>query len=290
MNFKISTFLLTLLFVSTLQREVAWDLLQPMEMSHNPMHDASNIARAVQGIKVQSRIVGGFEARPNMFPYQAALNINTPNGTYFCGGSVISKRTILTAAHCAEGATDFVILLGTNTLNAATPGEMEVKTNTSIVHPDWNPDNLTNDIALVLLNEDITFSDQIKPVTLESSSSQNDNIVNMTARVSGWGKDSDAAIGITNKLRYTFVRTTDRSTCKRYYGQFPPNDICVSGRTGLWLRGACSGDSGGPLTINKIQVGIVSFGGLLCQAGIPGGYTRVAPYIDFIMENSDYQE
>lgn len=48
------------------------------------------------------RIVGGDEAIPNSFPYQAGLFLHMPEGTGLCGGSIVSTRYILTAAHCVD--------------------------------------------------------------------------------------------------------------------------------------------------------------------------------------------
>ena len=51
------------------------------------------------------RIVGGEKTDIKEHPWQVALNINTPKGTYLCGGSIIKQRWVLTAAHCIEPGT-----------------------------------------------------------------------------------------------------------------------------------------------------------------------------------------
>merc|ERR1712107_205407 len=59
-----------------------------------------------------SRIVGGYEAVPHSFPWMAALFVDEQ---WFCGGTLISDEWVLTAAHCANGASSMRIMLGAHT-------------------------------------------------------------------------------------------------------------------------------------------------------------------------------
>ena len=61
---------------------------------------------------VQVRVWGGQEARPNEFPWAALVIIrNTSSQPYLsCGGSLLTDRHLLTAAHCMEPGNIFVIL------------------------------------------------------------------------------------------------------------------------------------------------------------------------------------
>ncbi|KAJ8972757.1 hypothetical protein NQ314_000049 [Rhamnusium bicolor] len=62
-----------------------------------------------------------------------------------------------------------------------------------------------------------------------------------------------------------------------------PSHVCTSG---AGIVGACTGDSGGPLLVNGVQVGIVSFGFQVCTLGLPTIYTRVSEFSDWIEENA----
>lgn len=63
----------------------------------------SAIASNCHGFKKEADIIGGSESEPGQFPYMAGLLINTLNGgEFFCGGSILSTKFILTAAHCVD--------------------------------------------------------------------------------------------------------------------------------------------------------------------------------------------
>ncbi len=69
------------------------------------------------------RIVGGTEATPHSYPFIAAL-VDT-NGDHFCGGSIVGRRSILTAAHCVEGETASTVrvVVGRHNLATGTEGQ-----------------------------------------------------------------------------------------------------------------------------------------------------------------------
>merc|ERR1712073_145555 len=74
-------------------------------------HKASNVdlqaTCGIEGPPSKDRIVGGFEAQENQWPWQVALFIDD---AWFCGGSIISENYVLTAAHCADGAGYFDVM------------------------------------------------------------------------------------------------------------------------------------------------------------------------------------
>merc|ERR1712098_775943 len=80
----------------------------------------------IEGPPSKDRIVGGFEAEPNQWPWQVALFVDN---AWFCGGSLISENYVLTAAHCVDGASYFDIMAGAHTVgDTADPNELVTAT------------------------------------------------------------------------------------------------------------------------------------------------------------------
>ncbi|XP_071053395.1 brachyurin-like [Onthophagus taurus] len=230
------------------------------------------------------RIVGGYEAARNSIPYQAGLFITTPAGTFFCGGSLISPTTILTAAHCVDGASSVQVRLGAHSVSAVESTQVRITSERFTVHSGWDADTLFNDIALVHLPEAAPINENIQTIQLPSGDTS--DFAGVSARVSGWGKDSDQAAGISPVLRYVFAPVITNSECSNTFGWYiTSGHVCIRGTGGI---GSCSGDSGGPLVVDGVQIGVVSFGAAAgCELGYPSAFTRVTSFLDWISSNSD---
>merc|ERR1712241_648713 len=222
------------------------------------------------------KIVGGVEATPHEFPWQVGLFFNG----YFCGGSIISEKYILTAAHCADGVYSHEVVIGAH--------EIRDSSNTIInaygptVHPEWDSFSLSNDLAILELETEIDwaeFGDNASPNCLASSG----DFSGQTALVSGWGLDSDSASSISPVLRKVEAPVMSQSECESYWGNLNEGIVCINTEGG---HSSCNDDSGGPLSIPGSvyeQIGIVSFGSAAgCEIGAPAGFSEVAKYIDWI--------
>ncbi|XP_034236377.1 melanization protease 1-like isoform X2 [Thrips palmi] len=138
------------------------------------------------GDGVIPKIMGGEEAKLGEHPWMALFNIYyyNANVTMFgCGGSLINKRYVLSAAHCASTPKE-------NRINFVRLGEHNIETSPDcqydhaakstfcadkaidytvemeIVHEDYNPRNVTNDVLLIRLSTDVVYTDFIKPLCL----------------------------------------------------------------------------------------------------------------------------
>uniref|UniRef100_A0A336LUL9 CSON004779 protein n=1 Tax=Culicoides sonorensis TaxID=179676 RepID=A0A336LUL9_CULSO len=130
------------------------------------------------------KIVGGSPARVHQFPWQASITSCDGGSCYICGGSLISKRYVLTAAHCAAGLTRFIIGLGSNSRNRPA---ITLTSNIKVVHPQYDAKSLGNDVAVIKLPWSVKSNKAIQPIILPRSNNTYDNA---NATVSGYGKTS----------------------------------------------------------------------------------------------------
>merc|ERR1712165_102063 len=240
----------------------------------------------IEGPARAGRIVGGHEAEEHEWPWQVALFIDD---AWFCGGSLINENYVLTAAHCVDGASYFDIMAGAHNVRAASePHRVEVTSYNGWTHPQWNEQDLSNDLALIELPSPLPMSDYITTSCLPAAGDVPS--VGTMASVTGWGKPSDSAGGISDVLREVRdVPIMSNADCNAVYGIVGDGVICIDTAGG---RGSCNGDSGGPLVQKAgakaagdkwTQVGIVSFGASAgCEVGMPAGFTRTEYYLDWI--------
>merc|ERR1719220_3135050 len=192
----------------------------------------------------EDRIVGGVEAVEHTWPWQVALFIDD---AWFCGGSIISENYVLTAAHCADGAGYFDVMAGAHNVRASSePHRIEITSFEGQTHPEWDPNSLYADIALVHLPEKVAFSEYIRPSCLPPASDANEEYVGQLTTPVGWGKNADSAGGITPDLNMVEdLPVIPMADCADYYGSIIYSGIMCIDSTGG--KGVCNGDSGGTL-------------------------------------------
>merc|ERR1712165_298869 len=106
----------------------------------------------IPNAKSQGKVVGGAEAEAHQFPWQVGLFFDG----YFCGGSIISEKHILTAAHCADGVFEHEVVVGAHDIRAS--DNTVIMAHSPTVHPEWDSYNLANDLAILELEEEIDFA------------------------------------------------------------------------------------------------------------------------------------
>ncbi|KXJ74057.1 hypothetical protein RP20_CCG014447 [Aedes albopictus] len=245
--------------------------------------------------KIVHLIVGGEDAHSGEFPHQALLGWKTNQTgvyTFECGGTIISDRYVLTAAHCASkpntpmSAPEFVRFAVVDLTK--NEDEFDIDIESFIRHPSHSFRRSYHDIALIRLAERLRFSALVRPACLWTDVDTYPSSVIAT----GFG-GMDVAEEGSNTLRKVQLDVQDLSDCnKQFLGtrNFPrgmsENLLCIGSSGGG--KDTCQGDSGGPIQIlaNRkwciYHVLAVTSIGAACGTKMPASYTKVASYLDWI--------
>ncbi|XP_061395913.1 serine protease 1-like [Musca vetustissima] len=228
------------------------------------------------------RITNGFPAVEDQFPWQVGLSLQKSLlSSSWCGGSLIGKNWVLTAAHCTSGAKFVTVYLG-STVRTSPKVSYTVDATDIFQHSGYNSQILANDISLIRIPS-VSFSSSIQPVQLPAISSSYSTYGGEYAIASGWGRTSDDST-VSPNLNYVPLKIISNTLCAATYGSsvVTSNTICVATTGGT---STCQGDSGGPLVLesNQVLVGVTSFVAAAgCAEGYPSGFVRVTSYLQWI--------
>lgn len=227
-------------------------------------------------------IVGGEDAKPHEFPFIISLQ---NNGRHFCGGSLITPNTVITAAHCVYGQTaeNLTVSLGRHNIkNDENDEKQNIKVADFIAHADFSYNTLVNDVAIIHLATPAVLNEYVQTIALPEP----DLIPEGKSSIIGWGKtESCFFCGLPDTLQYAEVDIYKFDDCAEKYknsgNKIQAGMVCAA-TDGI---DTCQGDSGGPLFQNGTLLGLTSWGIGCANKNYPGVYTQVSNYIDFIKEN-----
>ncbi|XP_076590722.1 mannan-binding lectin serine protease 1 isoform X3 [Chaetodon auriga] len=274
------------------------------------------------------RIVGGRGAEPGLFPWQVLLSVEdlsrVPEDRWFGSGALLSDSWVLTAAHVLRSQrrdTSVVPVAPEHVkvfLGLHDAADKRVSTSRSVeeifLHPNFQPDNYNNDIALLKLTERVEFNEVIRPVCLPPPHSKDDPpapLPNSLGVVAGWGisnlnaSSSSSSSGnpptltsdlgtTSDLLQYVKLPVVSQDECQASYASrsvsynITDNMFCAGFFEGG--RDTCLGDSGGAFVMEEgagqswAVFGLVSWGGPeeCGSQRVYGVYTRVAKYVEWI--------
>jgi trypsin len=248
-------------------------------------------APAAAAPKAKPSVAGGSPASIAEYGYTVAV-LN--KGRFFCSGAVIAPTRVVTAAHCITGPASQITVVAGRTAVSGPGGEALAVSGVS-VHPGAG--NFRNDLAVLALATP-TSSPPIPLASPEEDAMTTG--IGAPLFVSGFGRRNPFGFGKPKTGLLFAAQLFSRPGCKKYKGSFfVAQMICANGRQYKrakrfrvkLMRSACPGDSGGPLvaaTPNGLRlVGVVSFGAgspfILCaEKGLPGVFTRVSAFLDFL--------
>jgi len=231
------------------------------------------------------------------FPWMVAI-LESGTGRFICGGSLVDEKVVLTAAHCVSGKAVATLIARVGEWDASTDTEIyksqDIRASSVVIHPDYYPPGVFNDIALLVL---ATPADISQPhIGISCLPSSADTFVLDSCTVIGWGKEAFNSPDISAVLKKTRVPVVSHGYCQtslqnmklgprfRLHESF----LCAGGQVN---QDACTGDGGGPLMCPHgrdqgrwIQVGVVSWG-LECGLSVPGVYADVQRAAPWIQEN-----
>ncbi len=237
--------------------------------------DVAAVETSVPAVLQQTgveKIVGGVEAAKGEFPF--IVSLQGSYGGHFCGGSLIKKDWVLTAAHCVPGGIKTVIAGLYD--QSQTQGVEKFAVDKVIQHPDYNKQPQDWDFALVHLKGASKFT----PVALNKTELTG-NVDLVTA---GWGYTEENGT-IPNVLRKVTVPMVPAETCSAAYpGSITDRMICAGLDAGG--KDSCQGDSGGPLIVGagtqRALAGVVSWGEGCARPNKYGVYSKVTAALAWI--------
>ncbi|XP_066304145.1 trypsin-like isoform X2 [Branchiostoma lanceolatum] len=237
------------------------------------------------------KIVGGHEAVPGSWPWMVGVQLS---GGHYCGGTLISDRWIVSAAHCFFGRNLalFEAVLGEHSIQTEESYEQRIELAEVIFHDDYDPKTKRNDIALLRLAEPARLNQRVSPACLPEED------VNVgsgsTCVVTGWGDTEEPETQydvyqlMSDVLLEAEVPIVSYWSCRH---RLPGYDV---DRTSQVCAGyteggvdTCQGDSGGPLMCESrdghwFLYGITSYGEGCAQPRTPAVYTRVPAMVAWI--------
>lgn len=268
------------------------------------------------------QIVGGKPANKYSWPAQVLIIQNYKydhkNQTYTiafqCGGTLIDRYTILSAAHCIVSEFQmgyfekieivpnkyyptyesmFTIYAGVYNISfhknhqpVTYPG-VKLSLEKIIRHENYDTKTFKNDISIFKLANPVVLNKYIKLACLPSTISNNYPLSDIPCYASGWGTLTEG--GSTPDVLYNVkLSVLNSSECHNYPNYIAESQVCAGNVSGG--QDTCQGDSGGGLYVydtlgskkRYIVAGVVSNGMGCAEPGYPGIYSRTAHFLDWI--------
>ena len=238
---------------------------------------------ADEEINSTEKILGGQNARAQ--DWMVAI---LRDGRMHCGGTLIHERWVLTAAHCVDifAQSDLSVCVGKSKRSKCKTRDIS-RISRVKYHQRFDRANLRGGYDIALLKLERRF----RNYNLASLARRGDEpVTGDRVRAQGWGiSDYSSSAPVPNRLQRINLSYLSTEDCRTRWGSLDDTLVCMDaqGEAGQIARqSVCSGDSGGPLLFNGLQVGVTSFVSVnddrRCSADAPNAFTRVASFSRWI--------
>lgn len=246
------------------------------------------------------RIVKGSAAGLGHYPWQVAIyrkqdDYGEDVTTFHCGGTLIDRKHVVSAAHCFKGIDKnaiFVVLGEHDRSSEDESDTQKVQVGSLVLHKDFNENTVRNDIAMLTLSTEAKYSKYVQPICLPSRDEE--LAPGKVCSVTGWGR-KHAWGDESQQLQEISVPVVGKSKCQTLMSnrnrKITDKMVCTGYNNGRSYHSTCFGDSGGGLVCENSRgsmtfYGIVSWGNNQCNTlHSYNVFTKVSKYTTWIRDH-----